>query len=34
MGRKNPNFQASYRGWDDVTYWGPTLGVRCAEDVP
>ena len=20
--------------WDDVTYWGPTLGVRCAEDVP
>jgi formylglycine-generating enzyme required for sulfatase activity len=31
---KNPNFQASYRGWDEVTYWGPTLGVRCAEDVP
>ncbi|MBI3807614.1 MAG: SUMF1/EgtB/PvdO family nonheme iron enzyme [Nitrospirae bacterium] len=31
---KLPNFQASYRGWDDVTYWGPTLGVRCAEDVP
>jgi formylglycine-generating enzyme required for sulfatase activity len=31
---KSPNFQASYRGWDDVTYWGPTLGVRCAEDVP
>lgn len=31
---KAPNFQASYRGWDDVTYWGPTLGVRCAEDVP
>ena len=31
---KPPNLQASYRGWDDVTYWGPTLGVRCAEDVP
>ena len=31
---KSANFQASYRGWDDVTYWGPTLGVRCAEDVP
>jgi len=28
------NFQASHRGWDDVTYWGPTLGVRCAGDVP
>lgn len=31
---KSANFQASYRGWDDVTYWGPTLGVRCAVDVP
>ena len=31
---KTPNFQASYRGWDDVTYWGQTLGMRCAEDVP
>ena len=31
---KPPNLQVSYRGWDDVTYWGPTLGVRCAEDVP
>ena len=31
---KSPNLQASYRGWDDVTYWGPTLGVRCAGDVP
>jgi formylglycine-generating enzyme required for sulfatase activity len=31
---KSPNLQASYRGWDDVTYWGPTLGVRCAADVP
>jgi formylglycine-generating enzyme required for sulfatase activity len=26
--------RASYRGWDDVTYWGPTLGFRCAEDLP
>jgi formylglycine-generating enzyme required for sulfatase activity len=31
---KQPDLRASYRGWDDVTYWGPTLGVRCAEDVP
>jgi formylglycine-generating enzyme required for sulfatase activity len=31
---KPSNLQASYRGWDEVTYWGPTLGVRCAEDVP
>lgn len=31
---KSPNLQASYRGWDEVTYWGPTLSVRCAEDVP
>jgi formylglycine-generating enzyme required for sulfatase activity len=31
---KSANFHASYRGWDEVTYWGPTLGVRCAEDVP
>jgi formylglycine-generating enzyme required for sulfatase activity len=31
---KSPNVQVSYRGWDDVTYWGPTLGVRCANDVP
>jgi hypothetical protein len=31
---KPSNIQASYRGWDDVPYWGPTLGVRCAEDVP
>ena len=31
---KSPNLQVTYRGWDDVTYWGPTLGVRCAEDVP
>ena len=31
---KAPNLQASYRSWDDVTYWGPTLGVRCAADVP
>jgi formylglycine-generating enzyme required for sulfatase activity len=30
----SPNIQASYRGWDEVTYWGPTLGVRCAADVP
>lgn len=30
---KSPNLQVSYRGWDDATYWGPTLGVRCAEEV-
>lgn len=26
--------RASYRGWDDVTYWGPSLGFRCAQDLP
>lgn len=26
--------RASYRGWDDVTYWGPSLGFRCADDLP
>ncbi|MDE3042747.1 MAG: SUMF1/EgtB/PvdO family nonheme iron enzyme [Nitrospirota bacterium] len=31
---KPPDLRASYRGWDEVTYWGPTLGVRCADDVP
>jgi formylglycine-generating enzyme required for sulfatase activity len=31
---KLPDLRASYRGWDEVTYWGPTLGVRCAGDVP
>ena len=31
---KPPDLRASYRGWDEMTYWGPTLGVRCADDVP
>ena len=26
--------QTSYRGWDEMTYWGPRLGFRCAADVP
>lgn len=26
--------RTSYRGWDEMTYWGPTLGFRCATDVP
>lgn len=26
--------RASYRSWDEMTYWGPTLGFRCAQDVP
>lgn len=24
--------RASFRGWDDMTYWGPSLGFRCAQD--
>lgn len=24
----------SYRSWDEMTYWGPALGFRCADDVP
>jgi formylglycine-generating enzyme required for sulfatase activity len=23
----------SYRSWDEMTYWGPTVGFRCADDV-
>ncbi|MBS0164039.1 MAG: SUMF1/EgtB/PvdO family nonheme iron enzyme [Nitrospira sp.] len=26
--------RAGYRGWDEMTYWGPTLGFRCANDAP
>jgi formylglycine-generating enzyme required for sulfatase activity len=26
--------RSSYRGWDEMTYWGPTLGIRCAMDLP
>lgn len=26
--------RVSYRGWDEMTYWGPALGVRCSTDVP
>jgi formylglycine-generating enzyme required for sulfatase activity len=26
--------RGSFRGWDDMTYWGPSLGFRCAADVP
>ena len=26
--------RAGYRGWDEMTYWGPTLGFRCATDAP
>ena len=26
--------QTSYRGWDEMTYWAPKLGFRCAADIP
>ena len=26
--------RADYRAWDEMTYWGPTLGFRCAADMP
>ena len=26
--------RVSYRAWDEMTYWGPTLGFRCAADMP
>lgn len=26
--------RVSYRGWDEMTYWGPTLGFRCVGDAP
>jgi formylglycine-generating enzyme required for sulfatase activity len=25
--------QTTHRGWDEMTYWGPMLGFRCAADV-
>ena len=25
--------RASYRGWDDMSYWGPSVGFRCAQDA-
>jgi formylglycine-generating enzyme required for sulfatase activity len=32
--RQSPlELRASYRAWDDMSYWGPTLGFRCAADV-
>jgi formylglycine-generating enzyme required for sulfatase activity/S1-C subfamily serine protease len=29
-----PELRASVRAWDEMTYWGPRLGFRCAADVP
>jgi formylglycine-generating enzyme required for sulfatase activity len=26
--------RVSARAWDEMTYWGPTLGFRCAADAP
>lgn len=26
--------RTGYRGWDEITYWGPALSFRCAADVP
>jgi formylglycine-generating enzyme required for sulfatase activity len=26
--------RTGYRGWDEMSYWGPMLGFRCADDVP
>jgi formylglycine-generating enzyme required for sulfatase activity len=32
---QNPlELRASTRAWDEMTYWGPTLGFRCAADAP
>ncbi|HJU03902.1 MAG TPA: SUMF1/EgtB/PvdO family nonheme iron enzyme, partial [Nitrospiraceae bacterium] len=28
------DLRASTRAWDEMSYWGPTLGFRCADDVP
>ena len=33
-GDRSLELRASYRGWDDMTYWGPSLGFRCAADLP
>lgn len=33
-GQSPLELQTSYRGWDEMTYWGPTLGFRCVTDAP
>jgi formylglycine-generating enzyme required for sulfatase activity len=31
---ENPlTLHAGHRGWDEMTYWGPALGFRCAADA-
>ncbi len=34
LGERPLDHHVSHRGWDEMTYWGPTLGFRCALDVP
>ena len=31
-GNRPLELRASYRGWDDMSYWGPSVGFRCAQD--
>ncbi len=32
--RSSLELRVTYRAWDEMTYWGPTLGFRCADDAP
>lgn len=34
LSERSSEHHVSYRSWDEMTYWGPTLGFRCAMDVP
>jgi formylglycine-generating enzyme required for sulfatase activity len=33
-GQSPLELRVSSRGWDEMTYWGPALGFRCAADAP
>lgn len=34
LSERSLEHHVSYRSWDEMTYWGPALGFRCAMDVP
>ncbi len=34
LSERSSEHHVSYRSWDEMTYWGPMLGFRCAMDVP
>jgi formylglycine-generating enzyme required for sulfatase activity/S1-C subfamily serine protease len=34
LSERSIEHHVGYRSWDEMTYWGPGLGFRCAMDVP